>query len=144
MNSTNKERWYKMTKSIYDLHDKAFERVSAFVLIDKYGDRKATIAFKFPADGAGRLWCYFHLIGIEMARGYAGGYGYDKKSAACEAAVANIKPYKPDEALKPDCEEYIKTYNAQINLFKEAFKNIGGKDWRDVFRDMGLKVFSAV
>lgn len=44
---------------IYKQHDTAFARVSGYV-IAKDGERVATIAFKFPADGAGRLWAYVH------------------------------------------------------------------------------------
>ena len=39
---------------IYEQHDKAFSRVSAFVILDSKGERVATVAIKFPADGAGR------------------------------------------------------------------------------------------
>lgn len=53
---------------IYDLHSKAFARVSAYVVLDKSGERVATVAFKFPADGAGRLYAYVHWIGVPMVR----------------------------------------------------------------------------
>lgn len=44
-------------KTIYEQHEKAFTSVQAFV-IAKNGERVATIAFKFPRDGAGRLYAY--------------------------------------------------------------------------------------
>jgi hypothetical protein len=75
---------------IYDLHTKAFQRVSAYV-IARNGERVATIAFKFPADGAGRLYAYVHWFGAPMVRGFAGGYGYDKRSAAVESALPRMK-----------------------------------------------------
>lgn len=59
-----------MTK-IYEQHDAAFSRVSAYV-VARNGERVATIAFKFPADGAGRLWAYVHWLGLEMVRGIRG------------------------------------------------------------------------
>ena len=80
--------------NIYDLHTKAFSHVSAYVIL-KDGERVATIALKYPKDGAGRLYAYVHYIGLEMVRDYAGGYGYDKRSAAITRATAKIKPYRP-------------------------------------------------
>lgn len=75
--------------NIYELHDKAFARVSAFVIC-RNGEKVATVAIKFPADGAGRLYAYVHWLGLEMVRGYAGGYGYDKRSAAVQSAASRI------------------------------------------------------
>jgi hypothetical protein len=75
--------------SIYDLHDKAFARVSAFV-VARNGEKVATVALKFPTDGAGRLYAYVHWLGLEMVRGHAGGYGYDKRTAAVLAAANRI------------------------------------------------------
>ena len=73
--------------SIYEQHAASFANVAAYVILCD-GERVATIAFKFPRDGAGRLYAYVHWIGAEMVRGSANGYGYDKRSAACAAAVA--------------------------------------------------------
>ena len=75
---------------IYDQHKAAFARVEAYVIL-KDGERVATIAFKFPADGAGRLYAYVHWIGLEMVRGFAAGGGYDKRSAACRDAMRHLK-----------------------------------------------------
>ena len=72
---------------IYDQHAKAFAAVQAFVILDTSGERVATVALKFPRDGAGRLYAYVHLIGVEMVRAHAGGYGYDKRSAAVVAVL---------------------------------------------------------
>lgn len=102
---------------IYDQHKAAFASVSAYV-IAKDGDRVATVAFKYPRDGAGRLWCYVHVLGVPMVRGHAGGYGYDKHSAASEVAFARISdvsglgPSRQDailqmrDALARDSGEY--------------------------------------
>lgn len=105
----------------HELHNKAFSSVSAFVVC-KDNERVATIAFKFPKDDAGRLWCYFHFIGEPMVRAYAGGYGYDKKSAAVESAVEKL----------PD------------NEFKAALSNIGGNTWDRALREAGFTVLQAV
>lgn len=122
-----------MTTSIYDQHDKAFQHVSAFVIL-KDGERVATIAFKFPKDGASRLYAYVHWIGIEMVRGYASGYGYDKRSAAIESAVARL-PYTDelDENHKPD-----------LALFRSALTDIGGNTWDRALQDAGFTVLQAV
>ena len=74
---------------IYDQHKAAFPNVSAYV-IARNGKKVATIAFKYPRDGAGRLYAYVHWLGVPMVRGFAGGYGYDKHSAAVASAVRNI------------------------------------------------------
>ena len=79
---------------IYEQHAKAFARVSAYVIL-KGGERVATIAFKFPADGAGRLYAYVHWLGAPMVRGHAGGYGYDKRSAACAHAARSLAKAEP-------------------------------------------------
>lgn len=132
-----------MTK-IYDQHDKAFQHVSAYVITDNAGERVATIAFKFPRDGAGRLWCYVHFIGLEIVRDYAGGYGYDKRSAAVTHAAGKI----PEYALSPDAPAWEQTHKADIdaraNAFKAALSDIGGKDWTDALRDAGFNVLQAV
>lgn len=75
---------------IYDQHAAHFAKVQAYVIL-RNGERVATIAFKFPADGAGRLYAYVHWLGVPMVRGFAGGYGYDKRSAAVESAVRKIE-----------------------------------------------------
>lgn len=75
---------------IYKRHESAFSSVSAYVVLLN-GERVATIAYKFPKDGAGRLYCYAHWLGTEMTRGHANGYGYDKKSAAAADAAKRMK-----------------------------------------------------
>lgn len=132
-------------QSIYDLHDKAFQHVSAYVVM-RDGERFSTIAFKFPKDGAGRLYCYVHIIGAEMARGYAGGYGYDKRSAAVCDAVKNIKPYELADNMKDIqwAELHSQALNEQISDFKGLFKDIGGMDWDQVLRDAGFTTYNAI
>lgn len=132
-----------MTK-IYKQHDKAFQHVSAYVVTDNAGNRIATVAFKFPRDGAGRLWCYVHFIGLEMVRDYAGGYGYDKRSAAVTYAVGKI----PEYYIAPDSLEWEIAHkqdiDARANAFKAALADIGGKDWDAALRDAGFNVLQAV
>lgn len=112
---------------IYKQHDAAFNQVSAFVILQG-GERVATIAFKFPRDGAGRLYAYVHWIGVEMVRGHANGYGYDKKSAAVESAVAKL----------------LERNEAQTMEFANAVKDCGGYNWDSALRKAGFTVLQAV
>lgn len=116
-----------MTLKIYDQHQAAFSNVSAFV-ITKDGERVATIAFKFPRDGAGRLYAYVHYFGVDspMVRGFANGYGYDKKSAAVEDAIRKS------------------THFPHPNAFRLALCDIGGSDWQRRLQDAGFNVMQAV
>lgn len=74
---------------IYEQHQAAFARVSAYVIL-RDGERVATVALKYPADGAGRPYAYVHWIGLPMVRGFATGGGYDKATAACASAVTRF------------------------------------------------------
>lgn len=123
-----------MSRSIYDQHDAAFSGVSAYVVLDAKGERVATIAFKFPRDGAGRLYCYLHVFGVAMVRGYASGYGYDKRSAAAHSAVQCV-----DES---EVREYLDTL-ATIKAMKSAICN-RGTTWDRELEAAGFKVYQAV
>lgn len=116
-----------MATNIYDLHSKAFNQVSAFVVMLN-NERAATIAFKFPKDGASRLWAYVHWMGVPMVRGYAGGYGYDKRTAACNSA---------SRAIKVDGSDTQKA-------FIDAIAIDDGNDWERNLRNAGFTVFQAV
>ena len=114
---------------IYDQHKAAFARVEAYVIL-KDGERVATIAFKLPADGAGRLYAYVHWIGLDMARGFAGGGGYDKRSAACHVAARHKLP-----------DFAVLSYAA----FRRALiEGDNGAGWDRCLRDAGFTVLQAV
>lgn len=117
---------------IYTQHENAFSNVQAFV-IGNPTDRLATIAFKFPKDGAGRLYCYLHVIGFPMVRSYAGGYGYDKRSAAIHAA---------SKLVKLDGEQSMARKELAQNLLS-CIKD-DGFDWDKHLRDAGFHVWRAV
>lgn len=117
-----------MTANVYDLHDKAFAKVSAYIVV-KGGERVATIAFKFPKDGAGRLFAYVHWIGTEMVRGFAGGYGYDKRTAACANATRKaVTANAGDDCLS----------------FWQALSRDTGDYWYAQLRKAGFEVWQAV
>lgn len=130
---------------IYKQHEAAFSNVSAYVIM-KDGERVATIAFKFPRDGAGRLYAYVHFIGVPMVRAYAGGYGYDKRSAAVTYAAERITqpPLGEYVAGKQWAEIAHIAERERMDAFKAAFVGIGGKDWTDALRDAGFTVLQSV
>ena len=128
--------------NIYDQHRAAFANVSAFVVLDDAGERVATVAIKFPRDGAGRLWAYVHLIGVPVVRAYASGYGYDKRSAAVAAAIAKIPAY--DLKGEPITSEYGERINATREAFKAAAPAMDSDDWTRALERQGFRVIQAV
>lgn len=128
---------------IYDLHDKAFAKVSAFVIV-KDGERVATVAIKFPADGAGRLWAYVHWVGIEMVRGHAGGYGHDKRTAAVSSAAGKLPQDLPAEKYADGTPHYADKVRADYTAFRAAILADKGPDWDSALRSAGFKVWQAV
>ncbi len=111
---------------IYTQHDAAFRAISAFVILNDAGERVATVAIKYPADGAGRLYAYVHWIGVEMKRGYAGGGGYDKRTAAVASAARKIE--WPSDAA----------------TFAAAAVADAGDDWIRAVEKAGFRVLQAV
>lgn len=120
--------------NIYELHDKAFARVSAFVIC-RNGEKVATVAIKFPADGVGRLYAYVQWLGLEMVRGHAGGYGYDKRSAAVADALGKLPALYPiDRGLGG-----ITGYDA----FRDARGGMDSCDWIRALEKAGFTVLQA-
>ena len=126
--------------NIYDKHDAAFNRVSAWVIIDTHEtaadlgqsvQRFGTVAIKYPADGAGRLTAFVHFFGTQMQSGTASGYGYDKSTAAVHAAVAKIDRDESD----PRQLEALAAFRAAAHT---------GTDWQDILRTAGFSVLQAV
>ena len=71
--------------------EKRTSRVRAYVVIDpKNTDRHGRVTISYPADGAGRVnvVAWLPMLGTETARhaSSAGGYGYDKGTAAMGGA----------------------------------------------------------
>lgn len=122
---------------IYDQHKAAFRQVEAFVIL-KDGERVATIAFKFPADGAGRLYAYVHWIGLEMVRGHAAGGGYDKRTAACAHAMVKMPK------LPRVCTDGINLRDAAYLDFRRVLSADTGLTWERQLCDAGFTVLQAV
>jgi hypothetical protein len=125
---------------IYEQHTAAFAKASAFVILDQAGERVATVAIKFPADGAGRLYAYVHLIGLPMARGFANGYGYDKRSAGVLSAIERIVFGDRFNAADPCHVRYAN----HLRALKGAMVAMGGDDWTRAIEREGYRVLQAV
>lgn len=118
---------------IYEQHAAAFRRVAAFVIM-KREERVATVAFKFPADGAGRLYAYVHILGTEMVRGFAGGGGYNKKSAAVAAAARKLPAGLSVWNSSPE----------ETAALVAALSEDGGRHWDQAARAAGFEIIQAV
>jgi len=119
---------------IYDQHRASFANVAAYVVL-KDGERVATVAFKYPRDGAGRLYAYVHWIGSPMVRGFAAGGGYDKATAACSSAanrMSQFNPFNTDKAA------------ADADAFAYAMIKDDGYGWDHNLRQAGFTVLQAV
>ncbi|UGA46785.1 hypothetical protein HU230_0012380 [Bradyrhizobium quebecense] len=125
-----------MTK-IYDQHRAAFANVSAYVILNKQGARVASVAFKYPRDGAGRLYAYVHIFGSEMVRGFAAGGGYDKHTAAVSSAVSRIK-----DGL--DVNRWLASEVAEYDALRGALAKDGGHRWDGAAQAAGFTVLQAV
>ena len=128
-----------MNQDIYDLHARAFKNVSAFVVIDSTGAKIATIAFKFPTDGARRLNCFLHVLGVPMVKGHADGYGYDKRSAALVSAAHRVPDYS-----ETDRNGHWKQHAETRDSIVAALKIDGGHSWVNELESAGFVVLQAV
>ena len=120
--------------------DNAFNLVSAYLVMDQDTMQPiAKIALKYPKDGAGRVHAYIHIIGMEVQHGYAGGYGYDKRTASIIGAASSCN----------DCLVEAKNYQ-NINGKQKQFINLLLSDkaqggWQEVINhDNGFIVIQAV
>ena len=122
---------------IYDQHRAAFSQVSAHVILNKAGQCVARIAFKYPRDGAGRLFAYVHIFGVPMVRGFAAGGGYDKHTAAVASAIRKLKdPMDVNRWPQNEVEEY--------DALRKALAVDGVRKWDGAVTDAGFTVIQAV
>jgi len=119
---------------IYDQHRAAFSNVSAYVVVHG-GERVATVAIKYPRDGAGRLYAYVHWLGVPMVRGFAGGGGYDKRTAACASAARKLP-----EHLPAGYDAAADAYSSFVDVMRAD----GGLDWNTALTGAGFTVLQAV
>ena len=122
--------------------DNAFKQVSAFVVMDRDTMQPiAKIALKFPSDGAGRVNAYIHLIGMEVQHGYAGGYGYDKRTASIISAVSNCNDIWAQQIKSG----HVSLTSGQQNLINLLLSDDAQGGWLEVInQDNGFVVIQAV
>jgi len=118
---------------IYAQHRTAFSRVAAYVVLHD-GEHVANVAFKLPADGAGRLYAYVNWLGLDMTRGFAGGGGYDKRSAAVANAIGKM----------PEAVLYDAAQEERWSTFKQAARRDDGNRWIRNLELAGFVVVQAV
>ena len=117
------------TQQVYAKHESAFKLVSAGALVVN-GVQMGTLAFKFPASGEGKLFCFLHIHGFPMVVGSASGYGYDKKGAALEKA----------------CESLCDIEHAEVLRYHPALKGLDcdGNDFQRTLEKAGITYFRAI
>jgi hypothetical protein len=122
--------------------DNAFKQVSAFVVMDRDTMQPtAKIALKFPSDGAGRVNAYIHLIGMEVQHGYAGGYGYDKRTASIISAASNCNDIWAQQIKSG----HVSLTSAQQNFINLLLSDKAQGGWLEVInQDNGFIVIQAV
>lgn len=114
---------------IYDQHSAAFRNVSAYVIL-KDGARVATVAFKFGTS----VTAFVHWFGVEMTKGRAGGGGYDRQSAAVDAAARKI----PDDVTGRAGDAEAR------QAFVDASHDRDGRHWYQRLEAAGFTVLQAV
>ena len=124
---------------IYEQFDAAFRQVEASVVLRK-GKVVAKVVFKFPKDGAGRLWAYVHWFGLEMVRGSATGCGYDKRTAACAFAMSKLREIA---ASVDDATARLAKADGLVE-FEEALSADRGPRWDDALARAGFMVIHAI
>ena len=113
-----------MTTSNWEKFDKAFNQVSAYVVMDTENNLIAKISVKYPKDGAGRLTAFIHIIGTEIQVGTASGYGYDKSTAAiCNAS-------DKFDLSKETC----KLSNKQIDFIQMLSTSLAQSGWQEAIQ----------
>lgn len=105
--------------NVYQNHDKAFKNVSAYAILGDDGTHVGKVAFKFMPSGV--VHCYFHIYGVTMIHGKAGGYGYDKIGASIADAYER-------------CHDTLKEhYKALATITYDG-------QWREVLQSHGLNI----
>ena len=119
-------------KTVYEQFDAAFGRVAAYTL-HREGRFIGRIAFKYPQDGAGRLYCYAQVWGGPMTRASVSGGGYDKATAAAHNAVHGLRDPDRDPSTAAD-----------LAAVQAALSSDGGRRWTDQLLAQGIRVCQAI
>jgi len=124
----------------YEQHRASFARIAAYVVM-RDGERVATIAFKFPRDGAGRLYAYVQWSGAPMVRGHA--TGYSKDDAACADAARKLRSAILAENARCVAKGYSPVNDAWVS-FVVALASDERLGWERRLADASFTVHKAV
>lgn len=134
-----------MTKSIWDIYDSQIKDVRGYALISKHsnhglkeGQIIGKVVFKYPKNGYNILYAYVHIFGLEMTRGQASGYGYDKHRPTIQNALKATQI--PNKLINGKDEEMNKFYRPLKGILTDleyAFYNYDGLEFYDTFRKVG-------
>lgn len=147
--------------NIYDTFDKATTNTAAYCLVTESGGNFGRIIFKHGTSGNVR--CFLQIWGYEMQQGQAGGYGYDKHSAAFQVAADKLKQrlHKELDSVKLTiAKEYSLNVDSvelaermererisktiQRFLTPEAIDKCENTGWQRACEDCGLRVFNVI
>ena len=122
--------------------DNAFNLVSAYIVLDQETMQPiAKIALKYPKDGAVRVNAYVHVIGMEVQHGYAGGYGYDKRTASIIGAVYHCNDIWAQQIKSG----HVSLTSAQQNFINLLLSDDAQGGWQEVINhNNGFIVIQAV
>lgn len=130
----------KTAKEQFEDH---FRKVRASLVM--YGGKPvAKIIIKYPEDGAGRLYAYVHWFGVEMGRGWAGGFGYDKGTAACANATQALPAALSRDHHTGGTPIHDKAEQAAYAVFREALSKDSVFDWDAALYKAGFEVHSVI
>jgi hypothetical protein len=139
----------------------AFDRASAFVITHPKKKGYATVKFAFPKDGAGRLSVFIedgiNNSEFKFSMGTAGGYGYDKKTAALRGLLIDGIEFTDHcgvlESDKAMCKRILKaaqgiSCEAAKALLKGKARAYHFSNWTSegpasIYRKPGLEVLEA-
>lgn len=121
---------------IWDQHRAAFRGITAYVIVGPRGGKIATIALKTSASGD-RVTAYLHVMGVEMVRAYAKGYGFDKHSAAIYSAAERLPDGDRLDPPRPEVTEAVRAIKAAATAYE-------GSEWERRIREAGFAVFQVI
>lgn len=124
--------------AIYRSHEKAFQQVSAFVVM-RGADCVAKVAVKFPPAGHGerRVTAFVHVLGLPMRKGHADGCGYDKRSAAILSACGKLPNIGEGNIMRAQYPSTCETMDAFKSLKDNGYCPL------DQLVKLGFSVFQA-
>lgn len=116
---------------VYDQFDRAFANVSAFGLLFG-GDNVGRVVFKHGA----ATTAFVQLWSAEMKKGRAGGGGYDKTSAAFDAAASKLDCPNPDHTKSGA--------RAHAAIVRALAPELDGRSWSSRLEAEGFQIVNVI